>query len=232
MRYHGGKARGSKYIETAILSHTTERRVYVEPFLGGGSSFAMISPHFERAYAGDSHEDLMLMWQALKDGWIPPESVSKVEYQRLRRESPSAMRGFVGFGCSFGGKWWGGYAKEIPGKYTVAHAASSLKKKSAQVSRAVLRHCSYDEWRPKSGHVVYCDPPYAETTGYYQSFDHEMFWSVMDSWHESGAEVFVSEYRAPAGWVAVAETIKANNLGGGTGRGMAEKLFAKARRPK
>ena len=26
-------------------------------------------------------------------------------------ENP-ALTGFVGFGCSFGGKWWGGYAKD------------------------------------------------------------------------------------------------------------------------
>ena len=121
MRYLGGKSRIAKPILEVILANATERTgVYWEPFIGGGGMASKAAKHFNRCIYSDQDEDLMLMWEALATGWEPPEQVSEEEYKALRHAEPSALRGFVGYGCSFGGKWFGGYArsKKISGDPT------------------------------------------------------------------------------------------------------------------
>lgn len=209
MRYLGGKSKLGKQIASAILAHTDRRGDYYEPFLGGGNTFEHLAPRFARLFASDVHEDLMLMWQAAGDGWKPPVSLSEEEYLRLRKEPPSALRGFAGFGSSFGGKWWGGYARfkgpwKIDFDY-VGATARCIERLAPTMHRACLRRCSYDEWSPAPGSVVYADPPYEGTTEYKNNvpFDHHRFWEIMREWSQRGVDVFVSEYRAPDGWRAI-----------------------------
>ena len=50
------------------------------------------------------------------------------------------------------------------------------------------------------GDVVYCDPPYAGTTGYGREFDNEAFWQ----WCRTrDFPVYVSEYRAPEDFISI-----------------------------
>ena len=50
------------------------------------------------------------------------------------------------------------------------------------------------------GDVVYCDPPYAGTTGYGREFDHDAFWQ----WCRTrDFPVYVSEYRAPEDFISI-----------------------------
>lgn len=99
LRYLGGKSRLAKSIRDVILSRVENTDVtYWEPFVGGCGSFEVIAPEFKRAVGSDIHPDLILMWQSVMDGWIPPTDVSPEQYQELRDSEPSALRGFVGFG--------------------------------------------------------------------------------------------------------------------------------------
>lgn len=198
MRYLGGKSKVGKHIATAILAHTDRRGDYYEPFLGGGATFARIAPLFERAHAGDIHEDLILMWEAARAGWVPPV-IDEADYRRLRDEPPSALRGFAGFGCSFGGKWWGGFARG-GGRCHPAESSRNVVKTAEAMRGTVLRRSSYEEWNPDRGSVVYADPPYRGATEYAFDFDHERFWSTMHEWSDRGVVVFVSEYSAPPEW--------------------------------
>lgn len=69
-----------------------------------------------RVHASDAHEDLILMWQALMRGETEPfADVTEAEYSALKTAPPSARRGFVGFGASFGGGWFNGYGR-LPGQ--------------------------------------------------------------------------------------------------------------------
>jgi DNA adenine methylase len=210
VRYVGGKSKLATGICEAILRRLTDQTVYLEPFLGGGSTFAKVAPHFGTAYGSDVSEDLVLMWNALQDGWEPPTGVDDDLYESLRNAEPSALRGFVGFGCSFGGKWFGGRAR---GGYQSNGAPRDHSAESARAATRVaksMKHAricrqDYRDWEPKSGWVVYADPPYAGTQGYSAAgaFDSAEFWSVMGSWAANGALVFVSEYAAPSPWEAV-----------------------------
>jgi DNA adenine methylase len=177
--------------------------------------------HFHRSVLSDIMPDLILMWQALAEGWTPPPVVTAEDYRALRHAQPSALRGFAGFGCSFGAGWFKGYATDTrPGRVSFAvRAARGIAPRVAAIRGAEIRCASYTEARPMPGDVVYCDPPYAGTTGYRGTppFDHAAFWGAAERWARQGVHVYVSEFAAPAGWRAVWSAPHANQMRGGGG---------------
>lgn len=199
MQYVGSKQRQAKYIAENLQKHGTACVNYLEPFVGGGSVFSLMASIFPgNAHGSDAHEDLALMWSAAIDGWEPPAAVSREEYASLKKSEPSALRGFVGFGCSFGGKWFGGYASNAVGHDYCGAARRGLLRKVAGMRSATFTCADYRTFSPGTGTLVYCDPPYANTTGYsLGQFDSNEFWTTMQSWSSDGAVVLVSEYTAP-----------------------------------
>ena len=151
------------------------------------------------------------MWQALQNGWTPPDVVTKEEYYRVKAnmdENP-ALAGFVGFGCSFGGKWWGGYAKDKRGddyygqakrgllRNYCANAKSTLTKDLSGLQTATFICLDYKDVEIPDGAVVYCDPPYANTTGYtLGKFDTDEFYDYMRQLSKR-CDVYISEESAP-----------------------------------
>lgn len=221
MRYVGGKSRIASWVQVNLETFASRNSCYLEPFVGGGSILARMAPLFGTVEAGDAHEDLILMWQAAQSGWVPPERVTREEYEALRCAEPSALRGFVGFGASFSGKWFGGYVDQAWDNYhqrmtkPYAQAASrAVVKDAAKFSRVTFKHCDYTEWQPRAGTLVYCDPPYAVGTGYngIREFDSALFWRTAQAWAERGADVVVSEAGAPKGWIVLAERERAHML--------------------
>lgn len=204
MRYLGGKSKIGKKIASVILAATPRRELYVEPFFGGGGSFAHIGPAFSECIVSDVHEDLMLMWQAIQAGWTPPTNVTEDEYKSLRHAEPSALRGFVGFGCSFGGKWFGGFARGGGQNYAAESTRNAMRVSVKLGVTNILRKSFFDLNIPTNA-VAYLDPPYKMTTGYANGLDHIRFWDHAKSISKDGAHVFVSEYHAPDDWSCVAE---------------------------
>lgn len=205
MQYLGGKSRIAKEIANVILDRALERWMYVEPFLGAGAVAAELAPYFSVAQLSDASPDLIALWQALKDGWQPPEQVSQEDYDAQRNAEISALRGFVGYGCSFGGKWFGGYARDPKHGRNFARTANNLlTKRIAALDNAEFSTSDYRDIPVFSGSVVYCDPPYRSMTGYARlaGFDSDEFWKRAEFWSKD-ATVFVSEYQAPKGWLSV-----------------------------
>ncbi len=146
------------------------------------------------------------MWKALQIGWIPPESIPFEDWQRLKvLPKPSALRGFAGFGASFGGHWFRAYARQQAGvedDETVQASRRTCLRQAKQFRDARVKFvCSvYDRWQPHPGDVVYCDPPYAGTAGYCgldEKFDHSRFWAWCAHLVRNGVRVLVSEYTCP-----------------------------------
>src|SRR3989304_388494 len=156
---------------------TTKRGLLIEPFCGGGAMTAALAPYFSRVEASDIHVDLILLCQALQDGWIPPTVISEQEYAELKNAPSSALRGFVGFaGASWGGKWFGGYARGALRNYA-DEAARSLLRDIQRMKNVRLVCQDYRAICLVEGAVVYADPPYALTTEYAHScFDSKGFW--------------------------------------------------------
>lgn len=218
MQYLGGKSRIAKPIAEIILAAGAGRSIYVEPFLGAGSVARLVAPRFRTAVLTDASPDLVKLWKAVQRGWIPPTSLTEEEYQALRHAKPSALRGFAGFPCSFGGKWFGGYARDPKGGRNFAASASKSVAERGHVLRdALIMRADYRDV-VSSVHlpsaVIYADPPYAGTTAYgnVEPFDSKVFWRTMRRCVDAGAIVFVSEYNAPKGWSAVWETTPISTL--------------------
>jgi len=208
MHYSGGKERIASKISMVLQPYVDESGVYIEPFLGGASVFARIKA--QEKHGSDANPWLMTMWQACLDGWSPPDTVSEDEYADIKRRKPKGpITAFVGFGCSFGGKWFGGYARCAQGKSYAAVAQRSIARKIAGFGAANLRCVPYDRSSAglHSNAVIYCDPPYINTTDCYSTdrFDSERFWGWVRKQEVLGHSVFVSEYVAPDDFVAVAE---------------------------
>ena len=235
MRYLGGKSRLAKRIGATILEHSNQRGYYIEPMIGGGSVFFELAPHFQRSYGGDVQEDLILMYQALADGWVPPDTVTEEEWRELRDSPPSALRAFAGFGCSFGGRFFEGYGRDRDGN---RNFAGETKKRLATYQNTLrtlptaplFGQGDYEERWPLRGSVVYLDPPYAGTKGYSSKragvpeFDTDKFWDVVTKWvTEDGAHVFVSEFNAPDKWTPIWERERSVGVGGTANAGYTKK---------
>lgn len=140
------------------------------------------------------------MYRAMQAGWLPPENVSEELYRELETAPDTDPRkAFAGFGCSWGGKWFGGYARGCPGRNYATNAHNSLLRKWPGMSGASFVCDTYENIIPVPGAVVYCDPPYKDTTRFSApgDFDTAMFWD----WCRQRSKtccVLVSEWAAPA----------------------------------
>lgn len=220
MRYLGGKASIGKKIAEHLEAVRPPGAPYLEPFVGGCN----VLPHMSGVrVASDLCEPLVALYNALQDGWIPPAVVTEDDYKKVSavRDPKDPMTAFVGFGCSYGGKYFGGYARDADGKNYASVSARSLLKKLVAVDDVCFWHGSYSDYSP-SGCLVYCDPPYANTTEYgaARSFDHDTFWNTVREWSTRNV-VRVSEYAAPTDFECVMvfhKRLSVNKYGNGSVR--------------
>ena len=213
MRYQGSKRRLAKHIFPIILENRKDNQLYVEPFVGGCNSIQHVEG---RRWGNDSHFELIQMWKAVQSGWIPPTDVSESDYLQIKNNQDlfdSAIVGFVGFGCSFGGKWWGGYARDSKGLRNYADESSrALIKQSKLIEDVEFTSMSYSDMMLEEESIIYCDPPYANTTKYKDSFDSEKFYEWCRQRSLDGHTVFVSEYAAPKDFKLVFEKEQSSAL--------------------
>ena len=211
MRYLGGKSR----IARQIVAHLPNGSgIVYEPFCGGAAVTVELAKKYDKVWSSDSDHCLISLWKLVQGGFLPPTTLTDEEYQRLKEYEPQsieeeALKAFVGYGCSFGGKWCGGRARGG------VNADGTPRNHVAESSRAIQKqaqffgdHVSFDtqDYRninPSSGDIVYCDPPYRNTTEYKTQFNHDEFWEWANGLVDRGVIVYVSEVSAPEGWKSV-----------------------------
>lgn len=212
MQYLGGKSKIRKQVSQFLECVRKPDQVYFEPFAGGGWILQEMSG---RRIASDGNVALIAMYKALQEGWIPPEFVSEVEYKQVKLACDlyDPLHAFCGFGCSFAGKWWGGYARSKGKTCYAATSKRSLLKQLPLIQDVEFVYGLYQEHSPTDA-LVYCDPPYANTTQYgaFDGFDHVAFWETMRRWIAKGNTVVVSEYEAPEDFICVREFISQMGL--------------------
>jgi hypothetical protein len=116
LKYVGSKNRISKELAPIIQKYIDDNDIhtYIEPFVGGANMIDKIK--CDKKIGNDTHKELIAMWKALQDGWIPPSHISEEEYIRVRDNKdkyPDYYVGFVGYHASFGSKYFGGYARSV-----------------------------------------------------------------------------------------------------------------------
>lgn len=205
MQYFGGKTKVSNQIVEYLESVRKDNQTYIEPFVGGGIICSKMSGE-RKAY--DYNEYLIEMYKAVQGGYELPNCISEEEYKYIRehKDEDKALTGFVGFGCSFAGKWFGGYARDKRKKYDFAHSSKlALLNKMSTMMDVDFQCANYKELHFRNC-LIYCDPPYCGTTQAYGTgnFDTEKFWDVMRLWSQNN-DVYISEYLAPEDFECVLE---------------------------
>jgi len=201
----GSKNRIAKHILPIMLAERKPEQWWVEPFVGGAN---MIDKVEGKRMGNDSHEFLIALLVALRDGYIPPTDISKELYYAIKskpQEYPKELVGFVGFLCSFGGKWWGGYAFNKEGVNYAERGSRCLVKQAKNFDGIVFKSGSYLALEIPENSLIYCDPPYANTCKYKDEILTTMYWDWCRTKTKSGHTVFISEYSAPNDFVCVKE---------------------------
>lgn len=231
-QYFGGKIRIGKEISKRIQEIELQvwgdnNPLYFEPFIGMAGVFRHISKNTNVHCIGcDKHVDLMIMWDNVSKGWKPPRVVSKEFHAQLKLESPSAIRAFVGFGCSYMGKFFNGYNNSALKSY---NRIISVSKQFQEKNVTFMESSDYTEHSPH-GMTIYCDPPYEEsivsnkTLKGFRGFNHEVFWKTMREWSKENL-VVISETKAPDDFICIWEKHVGKNFYKGIGGGRYERLF-------
>ena len=211
MQYFGGKAKIAKYIVPYLEGVRKENQIFVEPFVGGANIVSQMSGK-RKAY--DFNEYLIEMYKGVQNGYELPDSLTEEEYKYIRehKDEDKVLTGFVGFGCSFAGKWFGGYARNKQNHNYCKASKNSLMKKMSTMVDVEFDWRNYKSLFLK-GCLIYCDPPYANTTKYtgVPDFDSEEFWNIMRAWAKDN-DVYISEYEAPDDFVSVLEIPTKTNI--------------------
>lgn len=145
-----------------------------------------------------------------------PEQISKKSYNDVREsyqlnnhKYPDWYIGAIGFLASYNGKFFGGRAGIVHTKDGTVRDYYDEAKRNLISQIPHLMDVEFGEYDYKNldmsqfkHGVIYCDIPYANTTGYQNIFNHDEFWS----WAEENSKdnlVLVSEQTAPSNWKSI-----------------------------
>ncbi len=218
----GSKNRHANEILNIILKDRNSR-LFVDPFVGGAN---IIDKVLLPILASDIDPDLIILYKAVSKGWIPPETFTEEQYRKIKNESPSPLRSYAAFALSYGGKKWGGWRRDKQGKRNyVKEAYNNAIKQFPQLRGINFQCCSYENLTIPDNSIIYCDPPYENTTKYKGTFNYNNFWNWCRKMSISN-EVYVSEYNAPEDFICLWQKSVPSSLTQNTGaKYNIEKLF-------
>ena len=203
MQYMGSKNRFAKELVPIIQSYITETtNGYIEPFVGGANVIDKVT--CIRKYGYDSNKYLIALLKHIQcDVSDVPNFILKEDYIKVKNDKssyPMWYQGLIGF-CSFGNKFWNGYASngksDVTGERTKSYF-KSLKEQSPRLKDIVFEDYSFQELNTKiRGFVIYCDPPYKGTTKYKTDpFPYDEFYNWCRLMAKQNV-VLISEYFMP-----------------------------------
>jgi site-specific DNA-adenine methylase len=212
MSYAGGKFRLSKKIHQVLslveqdIDNDNNRPILI-PFSG----LLSVSRKFKGRdiTASDINPDLIMMLQGIQNcSFTPVKECSLDLYEQLKySDEHSALRGYVGIFCSWGGQFYHAYKLKYQTRIDYLDNASRfLEKLQLDIQDIkILDARSYDTFQPDGNMLIYADPPYrlnklGGKDSYFQTFDHAKFWDTMVEWSLKGNIVVVSERTAPKDW--------------------------------
>lgn len=173
MRYMGSKRRIANDILAFILPHRKENQYFVDLFMGGCNVVDKIGGN---RIANDLNPYLVAMFDAVVNKGFDPPIVTEQEYKEIRANKEAYEKhlvGWVGFGCSYRSKWFGGYSgysgsgKRYGSSRTYAQEVkNNLKKQSRKLKGTKFTNQPYCEVELPPNSLIYCDPPYLGTTQY------------------------------------------------------------------
>lgn len=210
MKYMGSKNNHYKEMLPIILQYRKQGQPYVEPFCGGCNMIYKVPSTWPR-YANDNHFYLIELLKHVQNDGELPDYISESEYKDIQSNqsnSPAWLVGFVGFGCSFGAKWFDGFARNVKKGSPNEDLNMTTRNYCAESKRNLLKQAPYlkgitftcGDYRDMpipANSVIYIDPPYKGTTGYAEKFDHNGLYLWLQTMRAAGHTIFVSEYSMP-----------------------------------
>jgi DNA adenine methylase len=215
--FHGGKQRTGEEIADAVheISVNIEEdegfkiKGYCEPFCGMLGVYKHIPELFEghkpklRYKAGDINASLIAMWQAAQKGWKPPiREIKQNEFDKLSGNGKvSREKGYIGHFYGYRGMYFKPFRKRDV-KAKRQETSDNVRAIAQDLKNVSFSSGFYTQFSRLRGYVIYCDPPYAVQSHYYdehdghRTFDHDAFWEWCRRMSENNI-VFVSEYSAP-----------------------------------
>lgn len=207
MRYQGGKVRIADEVAATLIGGGT---TLVSLFCGACAVEAKAAPYFDKVICNDKQPYLIAMLKAAQNGYEFPDAVTEKQYHYVKEhmDEDMALAGFVGFGCSFGGKFFAGYAKDAKGDNYALRGKAALEHDIKALCHAEFICADYRDVEIPPYSVVYCDPPYANTSGYdgiKEKFGSVAFWEYMRKLAKDGHQVYISEEHAPDDFVCIGQ---------------------------
>lgn len=217
MVYVGSKSRISKFLVPIIQKILWDNNIktYIEPFVGGANIIDKIQ--CENKYGYDSHSGLIEIYKGIQGGWAPPLHCSEDMYKDAKvGKIEDPLKSYIGFEASYGSKYFGGFARGFKSDGATPRdiyneRTRNFIKQIPDLLNIEFECKDYLEIDVRES-LIYCDPPYANTTKYStKNFDHNIFWKWVRSLSLNNI-VLVSEFSAPADFKSIWSIERQNSL--------------------
>ena len=216
MNYMGSKASISSsivpIIQKCIMFSGYDH--YIEPFVGGANIIEHIKCNTRVGADINKYLISLLRYAQLNEISDFPEDITYEEYCSVRdafniksEKYEDWYVGCVGFLASFNGRFFdGGFAKPhySDGQHREPYKEHLRNLMKQNLSGIEFICCDYKSFSNISNHVVYCDPPYANTKDYNgnKDFDSDEFWDFARKLSGSNI-VLISEQTAPKDFMEI-----------------------------
>lgn len=235
MAYVGGKATKYEHIVKILNNKKYDGFNYIEPFVGYAHILKRIVN--KKSYtACDNNPLVVSLLEFIQSGKKYPV-ISKTQYYTLKKQyynktlNPESLHlaSFAAFCYSYNGKEFAGYTPSSQNRDYVGERTRHYDqlRSNNTFKKSKIKLLSFFKLKPKVKSLIYCDPPYRNTTSYGKNeFDHDLFWEKVRELSKQGHHVYVSEYTAPKDFKTLAKVSKFSSLGGkGASTLKTEKLF-------
>jgi len=222
----GSKRRIAKDILPIILKDRKEGQWFVDMFCGGCN---LIDKVDGKRIANEYNEYIYEMWDSLVNKkWIPPNEITEDTFNLIKNNKdkyPKELVGFTGIAVTFGSKWFNTYARNSRGTNYAIEGRGNLLEQVESLKGVRFFNRSYIDFAFKKRCIIYCDPPYAGTSGYKDKFNHIEFWQWCREKTVEGHSVFISEYNAPDDFECIWSKDLPSNMNAKAKTKPTEKLF-------
>lgn len=231
MWYVGGKIRLSKDIVPILQNIIDENNIttFIDICCGGCNIIDKVK--CENRIANDVNEYLIEMWNNLDKVDVSKLDISKEHYDEVKNNKdkyPKWYVGLVGFHYSYGGKFFGGFARS---RYS-DHIERSINKTIEQyklLKDVKFTLGDYSHYSGIKGTLIYADIPYKSstqtTTKYRTTFDYDRFWNWVRMMSKNNI-VVVSELEAPSDFEVIWSKNHNSNMSYNKSDKTEERLFS------
>lgn len=207
----GSKKMIAKEILSIMIKDDIGDRYFIDCFTGGGNLIQHVK--CKNKIASDINKYVIAFLDKIKSdtSWLPKNNTefTKEDYIKVKNNKdnyPDWLVAIAGYSYSFGGKWFGGYAKNNTNTEYIQIAYRHTLKQASLIKDVTFVVSSYDDLIIPPNSIIYCDPPYKNTTKYNQNdkeFDYDKFYDWCRTQKLNGHEIYVSEYEMPSDFKCV-----------------------------